>query len=253
MFRLILFIFLTSFTLESSAQLCAGSLGDPVATIDFGNGSSGFGQPLPSGKTNYSFLYNSCPVDGQYTITSATLNCFSRSWHSITNDHTPDDIGGFFMLVNASVGPGVFYVDTVNTLCDNTTYEFSSYIINMTNSTSCGGNAITPNLTFTIETESGQLLTKYNTGNIAIQANPDWKQYGTYITTPPNAGKIIIKIVPMIIPAITISGLLDKNPGDFNIPLSDIDVWALAINYSSKSFKIFFSTHLINIFNYFYD
>jgi gliding motility-associated-like protein len=194
MIRKLLFIFSTLFTLESSAQLCSGSLGDPVATIDFGNGSSGFGLPLPTGKTNYSFLYNSCPVDGQYTITSATLNCFSRSWHSITNDHTPDDIGGFFMLVNASVGPGVFYVDTVNTLCDNTTYEFSSYIINMTNSTSCGGNAITPNLTFTIETESGQLLTKYNTGNIAVQANPDWKQYGTYITTPPNAGKIIIKI-----------------------------------------------------------
>jgi gliding motility-associated-like protein len=194
MFRLLLFTCLTSFTLESSAQLCSGSLGDPVATIDFGNGSSGFGLPLPAGKTNYSFVYNSCPVDGQYTITSATLNCFSRSWHSITNDHTPDDEGGYFMLVNASVGPGVFYVDTVKTLCDNTTYEFSSYIINMTNSSSCGGNAITPNLTFTIETESGQLLTKYNTGNIAVQANPDWKQYGTYITTPANAGKIIIKI-----------------------------------------------------------
>ena len=193
--RMRLFIIFTFLSINVNAQLCSGSLGDPVAVIDFGSGINTIGQALPAGKTNYNYLYTTCPSDGQYSIVSATPGCFLKTWHNISSDHTPNDIGGYFMLVNASLGPGVFYIDTIKTLCGNTTYEFSSYIINMVNNTACGGNTIAPNLTFRIETIDGTLITTYNTGNLAVQSTPDWKQYGTYITTSATPGNIIVKII----------------------------------------------------------
>jgi len=193
--RLRLFVLLTFLSVNVKGQLCSGSLGDPVAVIDFGSGFNTIGQALPSGKTNYNFVNTTCPTDGQYSIVSATPGCFSQTWHNVSGDHTPNDIGGYFMLVNASLGPGVFYVDTIKTLCGNTTYEFSSYIVNMVNNTSCGGNPIAPNLTFRIETIDGTILTTYNTGILPVQTNPEWKQYGTYITTPAIPGNIVVKII----------------------------------------------------------
>jgi gliding motility-associated-like protein len=195
MYRVRLFILLTFLSIHAKGQLCSGSLGDPVAVIDFGSGFNTIGQALPAGKTNYTYLNTSCPSDGQYSIVSSTPGCFTRTWHNISSDHTPNDIGGYFMLVNASLGPGVFYIDTIKTLCGNTTYEFSSYIINMVNNTACGGNPIAPNLTFRIETIDGTILTTYNTGNLSLQSTPNWTQYGTFITTSSNPGNIIIKII----------------------------------------------------------
>ena len=195
MHRLLLFTFLFFLTSKANAQLCTGSLGDPVAIINFGNGFNTIGQSLPTGKTNYNYVNTACPSDGQYSIVSATPGCFSQTWHNLLSDHTPNDIGGYFMLVNASLGPGVFYIDTIKTLCGNTTYEFSSFIVNVVNNKSCGGNPIAPNLTFRIETIDGNLLTSYNTGNLALQATPDWQQYGTYVTTPAVPGNIVIKII----------------------------------------------------------
>jgi hypothetical protein len=57
--------------LEVNAQLCSGSLGDPVVNITFGKGPNpGLGIPV----TNYMFSGASCPNDGQYSI----LNSISR-------------------------------------------------------------------------------------------------------------------------------------------------------------------------------
>ena len=193
--RLRLFVILSLLSINVKGQLCSGSLGDPVAVIDFGSGTNTIGQALPSGKTNYNYVNSTCPLDGQYSMVSSTPGCYSRTWHNVSSDHTPNDIGGYFMLVNASLGPGVFYVDTIKTLCGNTTYEFSSYIVNVVNSTSCGGNPIAPNLTFRIETLDGTILTTYNTGILPVQTNPEWKQYGTYITTPAIPGNIVVKII----------------------------------------------------------
>ncbi|MGI8638135.1 MAG: hypothetical protein ACR2KZ_22300, partial [Segetibacter sp.] len=49
-----------------SAQLCQGSLGDPVVNITFGSGSN----PGPSigSNTNYTYVTDGCPVDGDYTL-----------------------------------------------------------------------------------------------------------------------------------------------------------------------------------------
>lgn len=108
----------------TNAQLCVGSLGDPIINRTFGTISG----PLNSGITNLSYTNSSCPNDGQYTITNFTSGCFSNTWFSVPKDHT-GDAGGQFMLINASVTPNDFYVDTVSGLCSNTTFEFASYTI----------------------------------------------------------------------------------------------------------------------------
>ncbi len=184
-------MFILSLSLTARSQLCNGSLGDPVAMITFGSGSSG--SPLPPGKTNYDFA-GGCPNDGSYTITNLSFGCFDGTWLTVVGDHTPDDAGGFYMMVNASNTPGVFYIDTVANLCGNTFYEFSAYIMNVLKSSSCGGSGIQPDLTFSIETVTGTVITTYNTGKIPAIAEPRWSQYGTYINTPAGVTSLVVRI-----------------------------------------------------------
>jgi gliding motility-associated-like protein len=175
------------------AQLCTGSLGDPAAWIKFGEGS-GAGPALGPDNTNYAYVGGGCPNDGQYTITNLTFGCFDQTWHTLVGDHTPNDAGGRYMLVNASNNPGTFYTETVNGLCGGTTYELSAYVVNMIKPAACNGNSIKPNLTFSVETLNGTELVTYNTGDITATEAPIWMQYGTFFTTPANAGGVIIRI-----------------------------------------------------------
>ncbi len=189
---LILIVAMACSTIARS-QLCTGSLGDPVALFTFGTGT-GQGPALSPDKTNYTYNGTSCPPDGSYTITNTSTACFGQTWHDVTLDHTPSDQNGYFMLFNASYTPGVFYVDTVSSLCGGTTYEFSAYIMNVIKSSACGNNAIEPDLTFTIETTNGTKLVTYNTGKIPSKGSPQWVQYGTFLTTPANVTKLVIRI-----------------------------------------------------------
>ncbi|QEC69901.1 T9SS type B sorting domain-containing protein [Panacibacter ginsenosidivorans] len=189
---LIIFVFIIAVK-PTKAQLCQGSLGDPVVNITFGSGPNP--GPSPKFPTNYGFVTNDCPNDGYYTIRNSTTSCFGDSWHSLTKDHT-GDANGYFMLVNASVFPGTFYVDTIRGLCPSTTFEFASWVVNVLKTTACNSAGITPDLTFTIETTDG--LTKlqtFNTGPIQADASPQWKQYGFFFKTPVGISDIVIRIV----------------------------------------------------------
>ena len=189
----VLAIALMMLTFPAVAQLCSGSLGDPVAAFRFGTGTTN-GPALPSAITNYAYSASSCPNDGYYTITGSSQNCFNNSWHSLLEDHTPNDANGRYMLVNASIAPGIFYLDTVRGLCGGTTYEFSAYMANLLRPSSCGGNGTDPNLTFTIENTDGTVLTTYNTGNIAETNTASWQQYGTFFQTPSNVDAVVLRI-----------------------------------------------------------
>ena len=169
--------------------MCSGSLGDPVVNITFGSGGGSTGYTPTSG---YTYTSSTCPNDGFYTITNSTSNCFGNSWHTVLNDHTGD--GGAFMLVNASVNPGDFFLTTVTDLCPNTTYEFAAWIMNVILPSACGGNTIQPNLTFSIEKTDGTILQTYNTGSIPPLSSPTWKQYGVFFTTPAGVPDIVLRI-----------------------------------------------------------
>jgi len=125
---IIFFLTITAFN-HCYSQLCQGSLGDPIVNNTFGSGSNP-GPPLTAATTTYQYVANDCPNDGFYTVRNNTSSCFGNTWHSFTSDHTGDP-NGYFMLVNASVQPGAFYLDTVRGLCGNTTYEFAAWIMNL--------------------------------------------------------------------------------------------------------------------------
>lgn len=185
-------LLISFFCFGANAQLCQGSLGDPIVNITFGAGSNP-GASLVAATTAYQYVPNDCPNDGFYTVRNNTSNCFSTSWHSLVSDHTGDP-NGYFMLVNASVQPSAFYIDTVKGLCSNTTFEFAAWIMNVLRTTACNANGIQPNLTFTIERTDGTVLQTYNTGNISSQANPSWQQFGFFFTTPVGVADIVLRI-----------------------------------------------------------
>jgi gliding motility-associated-like protein len=181
-----------SFFSRSSAQLCQGSLGDPVVNLTFGSGANP-GAPL-YGLTNYTYISSDCPPDGSYTVSNSTSNCFNFTWHNVPEDHTRGDVNGYMMVVNASFNRGVFFVTTVDGLCPNTTYEFASWILNVTKPSACNGNTIKPNLTFDIETSSGVLLASYQTGDVPALEFPQWKQYGFYFSTTAGTTSVLLRI-----------------------------------------------------------
>ncbi len=193
MTRFILVLLVSIFSLPAVAQLCQGSLGDPLVNITFGTGANP-GAPLAAAATGYQYVANDCPGDGFYTVRNNSTNCFGSTWHSLASDHTANG-NGYFMLVNASIQPSAFYVDTVRGLCGNSTYEFAAWIMNVILPSSCNGNANQPNLTFSIERTNGVVLQTYNSGNIPALNTPVWKQFGFFFTTPAAGADIVLRIV----------------------------------------------------------
>lgn len=170
----------------ATAQVCTGSLGDPVVNIDFGKGFDQFGPILSS--TSYSYVRDS-PQDGSYTVANSTLG-MNPGWYTVFN-HTPNASNGYMMVVNADEEPNkIFYESgTPIDLCPNTTYEFAAWVINIL--ISLGGNK--PNLTFFILSMDDKVLGSYNTGDIP-NGNPIWKQYGFLFKTTA-AGRVKIRMV----------------------------------------------------------
>jgi gliding motility-associated-like protein len=167
-----------------SAQLCDGSLGDPVVNITFGSGG-GVSSYVPA--TGYTYTPSNCPNDGYYTITKSTSGCFNGTWHNVSHDHTGN---GAFMLVNASYAPGDFFLTTVTNLCPNTNYEFAAWILNVMKTVA----SILPDLVFSVETPDGTVLYSFDTGDIHVTDTPEWKKYGFFFTTPQDNPVIVLRI-----------------------------------------------------------
>ena len=173
----------------TSAQLCAGALGDPLVSITFSDN----GTPLPTGSTPYTYVTDECPDDGEYTLVKRSYNCFDRTWHDIGSDHTSDR-GSSFMLINSMTLPGDIFILTFSELCPGTGYEFAAWVMNVLKPTSCGGKGIDPNLTFTIETTNGDRLATYNTKDIAITQTAGWRQLGVTFQTPAGINTVVARI-----------------------------------------------------------
>ena len=179
----------------SQLGFCSGSKGDPVFSESFGNGTN-YGPALPAGTTNYTFITGN-PNDGFYTLFYRT-NLYS-TWH-YSLDHTldaTDGLNGKCLIVNANASTtGEFYKRTVTGLCVNTTFEFSSWLMNIYNPGSgfCGASEIPINVRFEIwnSTET-VLLSSGNTGNIIGTATPLWQQFALVFTTT-NETSVVLKM-----------------------------------------------------------
>ncbi len=135
------------------------------------------------------------PVDGDYQVTN------NSNWYGwfVINDHTPSDAKGRFLLVNASYVAGEFFKIPVSSLCENTTYEFSSWLINLLPSyhrlrgSNKKGKPI--NVTFEIWDSTGaRMLKSGNTGNIQASSAPNWEQYGLVFQTELGQTSVILKM-----------------------------------------------------------
>ncbi|PIB38079.1 hypothetical protein BFP75_18240 [Maribacter sp. 4G9] len=178
-------------SLEGRAQLgfCTGNSGDPIFTENFGSGTTD-GPALPPGTTTYNFTTGT-PNDGDYTI-SSTTNYFD--WQNV-DDNTPGDTNGKMFIVNASFTAGEFYQRAVTGLCENTTYEFSSWLINLLPANSCESNGIPINVRFQIWDETDtNLLAQGDTGNIPARASANWEQYALVFQTLPGQTSVILKM-----------------------------------------------------------
>ena len=176
---------------ELYAQLgfCGGSSGDAIFMEDFGSGTTD-GPALPPGTTTYNFTTGT-PNDGSYTI-SSTTNYFN--WLSL-QDHTPGDTNGKSFIVNASFTAGEFYQRQVTDLCENTSYEFSSWLINLQAAGGCEGNSIPVNVRFQIWDETDtNLLAQGDTGSIIANSSAEWQQYALVFKTEPGQTSVILKM-----------------------------------------------------------
>jgi gliding motility-associated-like protein len=193
-YPLIFFSLISFLCLKTQAQVCTGSLGDPTVTQNFGIGT-GIGPSLPSANTSYKYNGNDCPDDGFYAINNKTSNCFNNTWHTLSEDHTPGDVNGYMMIVNATVETGVFYTFSVDNLCPNTTYEFASYIVNLIKPNAGCGVQSKPKITFNVEKEDGTVIGTYSTGFIDETSSPLWRKFGFFFKNPSNVSKVILKLI----------------------------------------------------------
>lgn len=185
-------MFSTFFCSRIQAQLgfCSGNSGSPIFTETFGTGVTN--SSLPFGTTTYSFS-NGEPNDGFYTVSSNTAYF---DWFNIS-DHTLNDTNGKMLIVNSDVAAGEFYRTGINGLCENTTYEFSSWVLNLSPLNGFCGSAVIPiNVRFEIWDNSNKnLLASGSTGNIISTSSPVWNQYALVFQTLPGQTSVILKMI----------------------------------------------------------
>ncbi len=183
---------------ETYAQLglCSGNSGDPISSKSFGTGA--INNELAPGTTTYTYSNDDYPDDGEYIVSNGTLgNGFD--WHAIA-DHTPGDIDGKCLVVNAHTDPGGFYGARISGLCPSTRYEFSAWLINLVKAggfcSSQPGGTIPVNVSFEIWDASNTFQIKTGTtGDILESETPNWQEYGLVFQTLAGQNEVILKMI----------------------------------------------------------
>ncbi|OLY91399.1 hypothetical protein SAMN05444008_1219 [Cnuella takakiae] len=171
------------------AQPPGCTLQPPVARIDFGKGEvDDFNQ---AALYNYDRIYGSCPTDGHYTFTSATYDCFAGDWFTITADHTPGDINGNMMLVNASPSGGIFLKKAITGLKGGGTYEVSMWMINVCRLGICC-SSLSPDVSFTLHSIGGRKLASFRIGDLPQRNTAQWRKFAGYFTLPAGENSVVL-------------------------------------------------------------
>jgi len=190
-FVMLFCVFSSSETVLAQLGFCNGNSGDPIFTEDFGTGTS-YGPALPTGTTNYDFVGSNGPQDGEYTVGP---NTFAYGWN-LPSDHTPGDTNGRCLIVNADFTAGEFYRTTISGLCETTTYEFSSWLINLLPASSCGGSGIPINVRFEIWDNTNSVRLAFgDTGDIFGSNTPNWEEYALVFKTSIAQTSVILKMI----------------------------------------------------------
>ncbi|GAA4305151.1 T9SS type B sorting domain-containing protein [Aestuariibaculum suncheonense] len=186
---ILIFLFVSANKVYGQLGFCSGNSGDPIFTETFGAGLASV--ELPAETTTYLFA-NSGPNDGFYTVSN---NSNAYGWHVI-NDHSLNDNNGRMLIVNASYTAGEFYKTSITGLCENTTYEFSAWMLNLLPASGCSGNGIPINVKFQIwDSSDTNLLASGDTGNIYGTSSPNWEQYALVFQALSGQTSVILKMI----------------------------------------------------------
>jgi len=141
----------------------------------------------------YRRVSTTCPTDGHYSFVPYTKSCFGDDWHTLSEDHTPGDVGGNMLLVNAAPNEGVFLTALVSNLKSNTIYELGLWLMNLCKPTRKCPFLLLPNLNIRLETPEGKIIASIATGELPRVEEPRWIQHRAYFTTP--ASTTTLKLV----------------------------------------------------------
>jgi hypothetical protein len=147
---------------------------DPVYSLNFGTIAKD-GAPLMYNLKNYNKATGSCPNDGFYSFATAIANCFDGKWHSLSEDHTPGDVNGKMMIVNAAEKPGDFFVMTITGLKPGGQYRISGWFANICKyATGC---TPTPPVIEIAVYADNKKISSFKTGEIKPTNTIEWKNY----------------------------------------------------------------------------
>lgn len=167
------------------AQNCDAVTGNIISNRTFGAGKTG---ALPNGYLQYLYVTDGCPNDGQYTVADSVSGlCYTKSWHSVPEDHTPGDSKGNMLVVNAPY-PGELFRESISGLCTQANYEYSFWMVNLNIEFPPGtcGFAIPndPDMTIRIETADGRIIDSLKTGTILRTKTPVWRKFSLSFSIP---------------------------------------------------------------------
>ena len=173
-------------------QVCLDLVDEPAVNQTFGRVGA---EVSLVGRTTYQYTKNSCPNDGLYTVADAVNGrCFASFWHSVSEDHTPGDVRGNMLIVNASEKSGEFYEHPLADLCGGTAYEFSVWGINLLKPGICTYPML-PDLTISVETTTGRVIQSIHIGIIPQFATPTWQRYTAVFTAPESTDGVVVKLI----------------------------------------------------------
>ncbi len=194
-FTIVFFLFIATVFVKQTAlaQQYDCNFKGPVINIDFGSSNNQKEiNLLPI--ANYNKISDDgCPNDGNFSFASYLSGCFGANWHTLPEDHTPGDINGRMMVVNAAEEPGIFFINYIAGLKPGTTYEISLWLVNVCITGQCG-TIYSPDINIIISSGENNLA-KFATGIISpTEQQPQWKKYTGLFSVPPGANVVAIKM-----------------------------------------------------------
>lgn len=181
-------LFLTWLPVTLIGQVtCTGTFGDNIFLEgDFGSGVENIVPHVTGIAPGYTYTTSTPPGDGFFTITN-DMGRWSNNYETWVNvGDNSNDPRGYMMVVNASYSPGIFYEQTIENLCPNTTFEFSADILNVVRPDVTGHSL--PDLEFLINDS-----VRYSTGEIPQDAK--WYKHGFTFSLEPGQSSLKLTLV----------------------------------------------------------
>jgi hypothetical protein len=180
--------------LLGTSETCTGVLGPFAIAEDFGHGNNP-GLPLQVGTTTYSYQPFCAIEHDEYTVLTNTQSCRS-GWHQIPQDHTPNDVDGYFLLFDGSSSKGECYRRIVSGLTTSFKYQFSAWVGNIGLPPGLPDPSFTPpRLKFEIRDLNNNLLGTSATIEMPFSNTFQWQEISFMFDIPLNVNDISVIIV----------------------------------------------------------